>query len=55
MAQGKHQSFNQETTLSGKSIIRNIRKAKQNGFYVVMNYMILRLAFFIKSITFLHG
>ena len=39
MAQGKHQSFNQETTLSGKSIIRNIKKAKQNGFYVVMNYI----------------
>jgi predicted ABC-type ATPase len=32
-------SFNQETTLSGKSIIRNIRKAKQRGFYVVMNYI----------------
>ncbi|GAA0735133.1 zeta toxin family protein [Clostridium oceanicum] len=34
-----HISFNQETTLSGKSIIRNIKKAKQNGFYIVMNYI----------------
>lgn len=32
-------SFNQETTLSGKSIIKNIKKAKQKGFYVVMNYI----------------
>lgn len=32
-------SFNQETTLSGKSIIRNIKKARQEGFYVVMNYI----------------
>ncbi len=32
-------SFNQETTLSGKSIIRNIRLAKENGFYIVMNYI----------------
>jgi Uncharacterized protein conserved in bacteria len=32
-------SFNQETTLSGKSIVRNIKKAKQEGFYVVMNYI----------------
>ncbi|MBC2579205.1 zeta toxin family protein [Clostridium sp. DJ247] len=32
-------SFNQETTLSGKSITRNIEKAKQKGFYVVMNYI----------------
>ncbi|EHR0219581.1 zeta toxin family protein [Clostridium perfringens] len=32
-------SFNQETTLSGKSIIRNIKLAKKNGFYVVMNYI----------------
>ncbi|KZL88487.1 zeta toxin family protein [Clostridium magnum] len=32
-------SFNQETTLSGKSIIRNIEKARQEGFYVVMNYI----------------
>lgn len=32
-------SFNQETTLSGKSIVRNIKKAKQKGFYVVMNFI----------------
>lgn len=32
-------SFNQETTLSGKSIVKNIKKAKQRGFYVVMNYI----------------
>ncbi|AND85506.1 ATPase [Clostridium tyrobutyricum] len=32
-------SFNQETTLSGKSIVRNIRKAKEKGFYVVMNFI----------------
>lgn len=32
-------SFNQETTLSGKSIVRNIKKARQEGFYVVMNYI----------------
>lgn len=32
-------SFNQETTLSGKSIIKNIKFAKENGFYIVMNYV----------------
>ena len=32
-------SFNQETTLSGKSIIKNIEKARQRGFYVVINYI----------------
>ena len=32
-------SFNQETTLSGKSIIKNIEKAKDKGFYVVVNYI----------------
>lgn len=32
-------SFNQETTLSGKSIIKNIKLAKENGFYIVMNYI----------------
>lgn len=32
-------SFNQETTLSGKSIINNIKKAKKNGFFVMMNYI----------------
>lgn len=32
-------SFNQETTLSGKSIVRNINKSKEKGFYVVMNFI----------------
>lgn len=32
-------SFNQETTLSGKSIISNIKKAKEKGFLVTMNYI----------------
>ena len=32
-------SFNQETTLCGKSIIRNIKTAKSKGFYIVMNYI----------------
>lgn len=32
-------SFNQETTLSGKSIIKNIMFAKENGFYISMNYI----------------
>ncbi len=32
-------SFNQETTLAGKSIIKNIKLAKENGFYIVMNYI----------------
>lgn len=32
-------SFNQETTLSGKSIISNIKLAKEKGFYITMNYI----------------
>ena len=32
-------SFHQETTLSGKTIIKNINKAKEKGFCVVMNYI----------------
>lgn len=32
-------SFNQETTLSGKSIISNIKLAKEKGFYVTMNHI----------------
>lgn len=32
-------SFNQETTLSGRSIVKNIKFAKENGFYIVMNYI----------------
>lgn len=37
-------SFNQETTLSGKSIISNIKKAKEKGFLVTMNYIGLESA-----------
>ncbi len=32
-------SFHQETTLSGKSIIMNIKRAKEKDFFVVMNYI----------------
>lgn len=32
-------SFNQETTLCGKSIIRNIKTAKDKGFYINVNYI----------------
>jgi len=32
-------SFNQETTLSGKSIINNINIAKRKGFYIIINYI----------------
>ena len=32
-------SFNQETTLCGKSIISNIKLAKERGFYITMNYI----------------
>ena len=32
-------SFNQETTLSGRSIIKNINFAKEKDFYIVMNYI----------------
>lgn len=32
-------NFNQETTLTGKSIIKNIKLAKENGFNVVVNYI----------------
>ena len=32
-------SFHQETTLSGKSILINIKKAKEKGFFIVMNYI----------------
>ena len=32
-------SFNQETTLAGRSIIRNIEIAKQKGYYIVINYI----------------
>lgn len=32
-------SFNQETTLCGKSIIRTINKAKQRGYFIEMYYI----------------
>ena len=32
-------SFNQETTLCGKSIIKNIQKAKEYGYYIEMHYI----------------
>lgn len=32
-------SFNQETTLCGSSIIKNIKIAKEKGFYIVLNYI----------------
>lgn len=32
-------SFNQETTLCGSSIIKNIKTAKEKGFYIVLNYI----------------
>lgn len=32
-------SFNQETTLCGKSIVRNIKTAKEKGFFVKVNYI----------------
>ncbi|MBY6798580.1 ATPase [Clostridium botulinum] len=35
----EHIFFNQETTLSGKSIIKNIKFAKEKGFYIIMNYI----------------
>lgn len=32
-------SFNQETTLSGRSIINNIKRAKQKGYTIILNYI----------------
>ena len=32
-------SFNQETTLCGNSILRNIEKAKQNNYFIEMLYV----------------
>ena len=32
-------SFNQETTLCGASIIKNIHKAKSLGYYVLIHYV----------------
>ncbi|MCH4200637.1 MAG: zeta toxin family protein [Clostridium tyrobutyricum] len=34
-------SFNQETTLCGKSILNNIIYAKRNGFYIKLNYVLV--------------
>ena len=33
------ESFNQETTLTGHTIMRNIREARKAGFYIVMFYV----------------
>lgn len=33
------QSFNQETTLTGQSIVRNIRKARDGHYHIVMFYI----------------
>ena len=33
------ENFNQETTLCGKSVISNIKKAKENGFRIEMHYV----------------
>lgn len=33
------ESFNQETTLSGRSIMRNIEKARALGYCIIMNYV----------------
>lgn len=32
-------TFNQETTLCGRSIMKNIKQAKKNGFYIEMHYV----------------
>lgn len=34
-----HLSFNQETTLAGKSILSTIKKAKQEGYKINLNYV----------------
>ena len=36
-------TFNQETTLCGKSIINNITKAKNRGFFIELHYIGLRV------------
>lgn len=35
----KHDSFNQETTLCGKTILNNIHKAKELGYMIEMHYI----------------
>lgn len=37
-------TFNQETTLCGNSIIRNIMKAKENGYFIELHYVGLESA-----------
>lgn len=37
-------SFNQETTLAGRSILNTIKKAKEKGFYICLNYVGLESA-----------
>ena len=37
-------SFNQETTLCGKSILRNIQRAKDYGYYIELYYVGLESA-----------
>lgn len=32
-------TFNQETTLCGKTIIKNIKRAKSNGYYIELHYI----------------
>lgn len=34
-----HESFNQETTLTGRSIVRNIRLAHASGYRIIMYYV----------------
>lgn len=33
------ESFNQETTLCGRSIIKNIKKAKEKGYFIELHYV----------------
>lgn len=33
------EDFNQETTLCGRTILANIKKAKQNGFYIEVHFV----------------
>lgn len=33
------ESFNQETTLCGKSILKNIQRAKEKGYFIEMHYV----------------
>lgn len=38
----KRESFNQETTLTGRSIMRNIREARERGYRIVMFYVCVK-------------